>query len=241
LRTPITALRNFNELLLGAAADDPEARHEFLRESQAQIERLAWITAHLLDLSRIEAGLVTLDANTHDVAELIEAAVAPFRLEAQSKEVALTAVLPDVPVAIVCDRPRVEVALSNLLDNALKFAPPGGHIEIGAERTGDTVRLWVEDSGPGILPEDLPRVFERFYRGRSVPAAEDSGQTSGAQAGQDEGSGLGLAIVRSIAEAHGGHVSAESDPGQGARFTLELPLEPAHQDPPDARHPSRVT
>ncbi len=88
-----------------------------------------------------------------------------------------------------CDWARIELALSNLLDNALKFTPSGGQVEIGAERRGDSVRLWVRDSGLGIEPEDQPHIFERFYRGRSNRVG---------------GSGLGLAIVQSVVQAHGG-------------------------------------
>jgi signal transduction histidine kinase len=214
LRTPITALRNFNELLQGAAADDPEARQEFLAESENQLERLSWITRNLLNLSRIEAGLVTLDIAEHDAGDLVVATASAFRPQAEELGVTLALVLPEAPLPVCCDRHRIEVALSNLLDNALKFTPPGGRVEIGAERDDRAARMWVEDRGPGIAPEDLPRVFDRFYRGR------------GRGEGQVEGRGLGLAIVRGIAEAHGGRVYAASTPGQGSRFTFELPLDP---------------
>jgi signal transduction histidine kinase len=214
LRTPITALRNFIELLQGPAADDPEARQEFLAESEMQLERLAWITGNLLNLSRIEAGLVTLDIAEHDARDLIRAAASAFRPQAEEKGITLALALPGVPLTVRCDRHRIELALSNLLDNAQKFTPPGGRVEMGAERGDRTVRMWIEDSGPGIAPEDLPYVFDRFYRGRGKN--EDT----------VEGSGLGLAIVRGIAEAHGGRVSAASRLGQGSRFTLELPADP---------------
>jgi signal transduction histidine kinase len=217
LRTPITALRNFNELLQGAAADDPEARQEFLAESGNQLERLAWITGNLLNLSRIEAGLVALDIAAHDAGDLIRAATSAFRPRAEEKGVALALTLPESPLAVQCDRHRIELALSNLLDNALKFTAPGGRVEVGAERDDRWVRLWVTDSGPGITPEDLPHVFDRFYRGQ------------GKDGSALEGKGLGLAIVRGIAQAHGGQVSAASTPGRGSRFTLELPLEPDPQ------------
>jgi signal transduction histidine kinase len=217
LRTPITALRNFNELLQGAAADDPQARQEFLEESERQLERLAWITGNLLNLSRIEAGLVTLDIADHDAGDLIQAGAAAFRPQAEDGDIDLELTLPEPPLSIRCDRHRIEVALSNLLDNARKFTPPGGRVEIGAERGEQAVRIWVEDSGPGIATEDLPRVFDRFYRGR------------GNDEGAAQGSGLGLAIVRGIAEAHGGRVYAESRPGQGSRFTLELPVDPQRE------------
>ena len=211
LRTPITALKNFNELLQGAAADDPTARAEFLAESQVQLERLEWITHNLLDLSRLEAGLVALDMADHDVGELIEAAAAAFKTLAHEKDIALSVKPPPSPLQVRCDRARIELALSNLLDNGLKFTPAGGQVEVGAEQAGqgNGVRLWVQDSGPGIAPAEQGRIFERFYRGQS---------------GRVEGSGLGLAIVRGIVQAHGGHVTVESKAGAGSRFVIEMLL-----------------
>jgi signal transduction histidine kinase len=208
LRTPITALKNFNDLLQGAATDDPAARAEFLAESQVQLDRLEWITRNLLDLSRLDAGLVVLDLANHDVGELIEGAASVFKALAQEKGVALSIRLPIPPLRVRCDRAWIELALSNLLDNALKFTPAGEQVEIGAERRGEAVQLWVRDSGPGIDPTDQPHIFERFYRG----------QGSGV-----EGSGLGLAIVQSVVQAHRGQVSVESEPDAGSLFVVELP------------------
>jgi signal transduction histidine kinase len=213
LRTPITALKNFNELLQGAAADDPAARAEFLAESQIQLDRLEWITRNLLDLSRLDAGLVTLDVGDHDADELIGAAAAAFRTMAQEKSISLTVEPAPHPFQVPCDRRRIELALSNLLDNALKFTPVGGRIEIGAklaEMEEDVGQLWVWNSGPGIPLEEQDCIFERFYRG---------------EGDHIEGSGLGLAIVRSIVQAHAGRVFVESVvDGDGCRFVIELPL-----------------
>lgn len=209
LRTPITALRTFNELLQGAAGDEPATRAEFLAESQAQLSRLEWITHNLLDLSRLDARLAYLEVTDHALEELVETAVGAFKSLAQEKGVHLSIQQPIPPLRLRCDRARIESALCNLLDNALKFTPAGGHVEIGAEQAGVSVHLWVGDDGPGIDPDEQPHIFERFYQGQASHAG---------------GSGLGLAIVQSVVQAHGGRVWVESQPGEGSRFVIELPL-----------------
>lgn len=206
LRTPITALKNFNTLLLGPAANDSIVHTEFLNESQVQIDRLEWITQNLLNLSRIDAGLVKLDFCECDSGEMIQAAAVPFKTLAVQKNIQLELKLPDPPFSFQCDRPRMELCLSNLVDNALKYTPAGGRVEIGGERSGDQLRLWVQDTGPGISEEDLPRIFDRFYRGRTA---------------QGSGSGLGLSIVSSLVQAHGGKVAVENRPEGGAKFIIE--------------------
>ena len=208
LRTPITALGTFNELLQGPARDDPDAQAEFLAESAAQIERLEWITSNLLNLSRLEGGLIELDLASWDVGDLLEATTNPFQTRANNRGIDLSLQRPVPPIELTCDRLRLEMALGNLLDNALKFTPRGGEVSIGASQIGPTVQLWVRDTGAGIPESDLPHIFERFYRG----------QANGA-----EGRGLGLALVQGIALAHNGRVTVDRRPGKGSRLAIELP------------------
>jgi signal transduction histidine kinase len=211
LRTPVTALATFNELLLGSAASDPEARLEFLKESQLQIAKLHWITANLLDLSRLDAGIASLTISTQEAADIVQSAASGFRTRALDKGISLEIEKPGAGLLISCDRNRVEMALSNLIGNAVKFTDAGGTVRVGIAAEGLMARFDVIDNGCGIDPHDLPFVFERFYRGKGE---------------QSEGAGLGLAIARSIARAHGGSISVESEPGKGSTFSLRLPLAP---------------
>ncbi len=215
LRTPITALRNFVELLLGPAGNDPETRTEFLRESQQQVERLGWITGHLLDLSRLDAHLVELHLEPVAVEDLVLAAVAPLRAQAGEKRIALDVDVPD-GLVVRGDRARLEMVVSNLVENALKFTPAGGQIRVWVRVTWAGVQISVEDSGPGVPEEERTRIFERFVRGRQAEGVP--------------GTGLGLAIVRSTVEAHQGRVWVEESTALGgSRFVVELPSGPVHR------------
>ncbi len=211
LRTPVTALSTFNELLQGSASADPAAREEFLRESQAQISKLHWITANLLDLSRLDAGIAPLAIESHDASDIVEASIVGLGARAREKGISLEVEPARHRLPLSCDRNRMEMALSNLVSNAVKFTPPGGTVRVRVQGEERGTRFEVIDDGPGIPPEDLPFIFERFYRGRGS---------------KSEGAGLGLAIVRSIARAHGGSISVESEPGKGSRFILRVPSSP---------------
>ena len=218
LRTPLTALRQFVEILQGKAGGDPGTRAEFLAESQRQLERLQWITGHLLDLSRLDGGVAALDIAQYELATLVDEALAPFRSIADAKQIEMRLALEEGLSLIWCDRARLEMALANLFDNALKFTPEGGTVEVAASSTQQAILLSVRDSGPGITAADQDKLFERFYRGEGSQALP--------------GAGLGLAIVKSAVEAHQGTVTVESD--TSAVFTISLPVNPpdsAGQDP----------
>jgi two-component system, OmpR family, sensor histidine kinase BaeS len=213
LRTPITALKTFNELLSEGAAEDRAARDEFLAESARQLARLERITHGLLDLSRLDGGVAALDVRAEPVTELLEDAACAYKRIAEERKVQLSLATCGPDLTVTCDRRRVESALSNLVDNALKHTPAGGTVELGAHNGHGAVTFWVCDTGDGIDAVDAPHVFERFYRGKNAASGD--------------GAGLGLAIVRSVAQAHGGSAALESAPGQGTRFTITLPLVPS--------------
>jgi signal transduction histidine kinase len=217
LRTPITALKTFTDLLQGVAATDQRAQAEFLAESAAQVRRLEWITQNLLDLSRLDAGLIQLDRQPVDLAKLSSEALAPFRPRAEEEGLTLALDVPEAAPALSVDAPRLQIALSNLLDNAIRHAAPGSTVTLSARTLdGERVALAVHNAGEAIPAEDLPHIFDRFYR------------TGSARQNQRSGSGLGLSIVKAIAEAHNGYVEVFSELGQGTTFRLWLPaLHPA--------------
>lgn len=215
LRTPITALKTFGELLLGPAGESCATRTEFLQESQKQIQRLEWMTSALLKLSRLDAGLTDLKTEQIDLRDLLATAAKPFVGLVQERAITLTLAASDDPIMVVCNPAYLELALTNLLDNALKFTPSGGVIQVGATAQEAWVELWVSDNGPGIAPEDRPYIFDRFYRGLHTVSPHAA-----------EGSGLGLAIVESIVKAHGGQVAVHSRVGMGSRFAMKLPQVP---------------
>ncbi|MGP1675205.1 MAG: HAMP domain-containing sensor histidine kinase [Candidatus Limnocylindrales bacterium] len=216
LRTPLAALRTFNQLLLETAGSDPAARAEFLESSAGQIERLDWLAQNLLELSKLDSGLVLLDLRPDDLRAAVESAVHQHDAVAARRGVDLALTMPDAPIRIRHDPPRIGQVVANLVGNALKFTPRGGAVRVHVEPTDDGARIDVTDTGVGIDPAELPHIFERFYRGSRSNEARGSG------------SGLGLAIVRSIVDMHGGNIEVESGAEAGSRFTVLLPADPRH-------------
>jgi signal transduction histidine kinase len=214
LRTPLAALRTFNQLLMESAGDDPEARAEFLESSAGQIERLDWLAQNLLELSKLDSGLVLLELRPDDLRAAVESAAHQLDPVAARRRVTLEVALPDAPIRIRHDPPRIGQVVANLVGNAVKFTPRGGLVRVAVEPTEDGARIVVSDTGVGIDPTELPHIFERFYRGSRSNEARGSG------------SGLGLAIVRSIVDMHGGTITVESGDGVGSRFIVDLPRDP---------------
>ncbi|HEY7023400.1 MAG TPA: HAMP domain-containing sensor histidine kinase [Candidatus Limnocylindrales bacterium] len=219
LKTPIAALRTFNELLRDGQVKDRATQREFLDQSRQQIERLDWLAANLLELSKLESGLVLLDLRPDDLRAVVEDAVQQAHTAANRKGVKVVAVLPDEPIRQPHDPQRMGQVLGNLLGNAIKFTPRGGEVRVTLEPTTDGAELRVADTGVGINAAELPFVFERFYRGAQVHESRAAG------------SGLGLSIVRSIVEMHNGRVSISSTPGKGTEVAVDLPREIAVSSP----------
>jgi signal transduction histidine kinase len=214
LRTPIAAIRTFVELLQEGADDDPAARREFLEASAGQLERLDWLAQNLLELSRLESGLVLLDLRPEDLRAAVESAVEQADQTAKRRGIDLRLTLPPTPVRIRHDPQRIGQVVTNLVGNAVKFTGRGGRVSVSLAPEADGALIEVADTGVGIDAAELPRIFERFYRGSRASEARGSG------------SGLGLAIVKSIVDMHGGRITVDSRVGAGTAFRVWLPPDP---------------
>jgi two-component system, NtrC family, sensor histidine kinase KinB len=218
-RTPLTSLRMAIHLCVeGAVGPVTEQQLDLLSAAREDCERLQRIVDDLLDLARIRAGLLELSPVRLDVSTLLEQALGGVRSAAEQAGVKLATHLKPGSETLVADKERLALALQNLLSNAIRHTADGGTVTLTAAEDEDGVRFSVKDTGEGIAPEYLPRLFDRFFR---VPGA-----TGGS-------AGLGLSIVKDVAEAHGGRVGVESVPGHGSTFWLTVPSAgPAPSRPP---------
>ena len=212
LRTPLAAIGGFvDNLLDGIAGPLTDKQRRYLDRIQANLSRLVRMINDLLDLSKIEAGTVTLSLKTFSIADFTESLVENLQVLARDKTISLRAVIEDKQLLIQGDPDKLNQVLTNLVQNACKFTPEGGEVrlEIGSGETG-FIRICVADTGCGIPPEETAHVFEKLYRGTSSK-------------GEARGAGLGLAIAKHFVELHQGRIWVESTPGEGSRFFLSIP------------------
>jgi two-component system, OmpR family, phosphate regulon sensor histidine kinase PhoR len=210
LRTPIASLKALGETLHEGAIDQPSVARDFVGKMNVEVDRLAQMVQEMGELSRIESGEAPLQKVPVKVADV--AARAAERLKSQADRAGLQMKLDiasGLPL-VSADEARIEQVLVNLIHNAIKFTPPGGRINISAKAEGDKLIVSVSDTGVGISEDDLPRVFERFYKA-------DRARAGG-------GTGLGLAIAKHVVEAHGGKIWVESVEGRGSTFSFTIPL-----------------
>jgi signal transduction histidine kinase len=210
LRTPVATVRGYLESVLGRAAEVPPDLRADLETMESEVARLQGLIEDLFTLSRAAVGRLELHLKPTDAGVVVRRLVettAPLAWRQRRVEV-LAEIAPDLPPARA-DAQRLAQIVSNLLGNAVRHTPPGGLVAAAVAAEPDVVRVEVRDTGEGIPPDDLPRIFERFYRGRN-------GDGQG-------GAGLGLALTRELTEAMGGTVEAASAPGEGSRFTVRLP------------------
>ena len=217
LRTPLAALLGFIETLQGSAKDDAAARAKFLAIMQGQAARMARLIDDLLSLSRIELNAHLQPNTPADLVPIVRQVADGLQMLARDRGVEIKVSVPSEPLLVLGDRDELIRALENLVENALKYGAAGKRVDItlarGQTRAGaPEARLSIRDYGPGIAPEHVPRLTERFYR---VDVADSRAQG---------GTGLGLALVKHVLNRHGGRLSVESTPGAGATFTMHVPL-----------------
>ena len=211
LRTPITSLRALLDTLESGAKDDPAAAATFLGQIRVEVERLESLTEELLEVARFEAGQDRMDMRESDCGEIARLVTERLTALAGRSGITLRTVPTEAPIPVRVDIERIGRALLNVIHNAVKFTPPGGQITVAAEVVEGYGRITVSDTGVGIERDDLPRVFERFFR-------SDMSRTGG-------GAGLGLAIAQRIVNLHRGEIKIESAGlDQGTTVTIALPL-----------------
>lgn len=208
LRTPLASLKALVETLQDGAMDDPEAARRFLARMDGELDTLIRMVRELLDLSRMESGQSPLELSPTPVEQIVQPPVERLRPQAERARLALEVNLPPGLPSVMANVDAIHQVVTNLIHNAIKFTPPGGTVTITAENLGREVVISVRDTGVGIAAEDLPRVFERFYKA-------DRARSGG-------GTGLGLAIAKHIVQSHSGRIWAESEEGKGSVFHFTL-------------------
>jgi len=210
LRTPLASIKAVTETLSEGLVSNPETAKMFLTKIDGEVDRMTQMVRELTELSRIETGQMELQPVPLDVNTIVDECVSRLEPQADRKQIELVKRLaPDLP-KVNAENDRIQQVLINLLHNAIKFTRDGGRIEVATAASENAVTVSVSDSGIGIAPDDLPHVFERFYK---VDKARSS-----------VGTGLGLAIAKHIIRAHGGEISVESELGEGSRFAFKLPI-----------------
>ncbi|MFN2176717.1 MAG: ATP-binding protein [Anaerolineales bacterium] len=209
LRTPLASLKALAETLQGGAINDPPAARHFVNQIELEVDTLNQMTSELLELARIESRETDIQLKPADSCNVMEQACDRLQLQAERAKLQLKIECPNDLPQIMADGARLEQVFVNLVHNAIKFTPPGGEIIVSAQKDNSAVRFAVMDNGTGIPAEDLPRIFERFYK------------TDKARSGS--GTGLGLAIAKNLVEAHGGKIWAESIEEKGSTFFFVIP------------------
>ncbi|MFC7442167.1 ATP-binding protein [Laceyella putida] len=218
LRTPLAMLQGYSEALLDDIAETPEERREIAQVINEESQRMGRLVRELLDLARMEAGHIQVEPAEKRLDKFIQRVIRKFQNLAREQEVRLQANMGEHLPTVYWDEDKIEQVLTNLIDNAIRHTPTGGSVTVYVYQQDERIFLEVEDTGSGIPEEDVPFVFERFYKA-------DKARTRG----KSGGTGLGLSIVKHLVAAHGGSVSVKSQLGVGTVFIVELPVRVADE------------
>ncbi len=214
LKTPLAAIRAYAETLQMGATEDPEATQSFLAGILTQTDRINGLIAGMLQLARVQSGNATLKRVQMDLRTQVESCLGSAEVMARSKQIQLESFLPTEPFMMQSDPEAVQTIVSNLLSNAVRYTPSGGHVTVRLDQHASGARIAVRDTGVGMEKEELSRIFERFYRverSRTIDAG---------------GNGLGLSIVKHLVQALGGTITVTSEPHKGSCFEVHLPFSP---------------
>jgi signal transduction histidine kinase len=213
LRNPLSAIQGFVSFLLdGTFGETNDEQQDALRRVAKSVDTILALLSDLLDVSALRAGRMAFHPERQSVVPMLREAFDSVALAARQKGIVLSQEIPDDLPAAEFDRQRLLTVVSNLLWNGVKFCSSGARVTLGARALAEGVEIWVRDNGPGIRPEEMPRLFEPFARLSARPTAGE------------KSTGLGLSIAKEIVERHGGNITAESTPGQSTTFRIELPL-----------------
>jgi two-component system phosphate regulon sensor histidine kinase PhoR len=218
LRTPVTSVKLLLENLVGGAKDDPAVADDFLNDALDEIDRMHELVNDLLDMAALEGGRQNLTFTTFDVAKVCAEATTTIVPQAKQRDVALITDLPPGELLLEADRNRLRQVLVNLIANAVKFTPAGGSVTLKGWVEAGAMRFTIADTGIGIPAQDLPHIFDRFFR------------VTRARSRMQGGSGLGLTIVKNAIDAHRGEINVESTENVGTTVFIKLPLAQAEAD-----------
>jgi len=215
LQTPLTSMRAILEALSDGVVEDPETVNRYLLTAQREVMSLSALIDDLFQMSQLDAGGFPLDRANASISDLVSDTLESFSHLALQREIKLEGQVDSNVDPVFMDTKAIGRVLNNLISNALRHTSGGGEIKVNARRTGSGVEVTISDTGEGIRLQDIPHIFERFYRGDASRSRSRNRGTGGA--------GLGLAIARGIIQAHGGDIQVESQLGQGTRFTFHIP------------------
>jgi signal transduction histidine kinase len=211
LRTPMTRLRGIIEMTLQSDQEDSATLREALMDCAEESERMGAMLNTLMDISEAETGVMKLDIEETDIASILEDVIALYEIIAEEKNISINLACLR-PLTLIVDRNRMRQVFANLLDNAVKYTPPGGRVDIEAYRRTKRIDVIIHDTGVGVPHEEIPLIWDRLYRG-------DKSRSQ-------RGLGLGLSMVKAVVHAHKGNVEVFSEPGEGSRFIVYLPIDP---------------
>ena len=211
LRTPLSSIRLLIEALSDGIVTDPKEIKNYLSQAKKHVDALSFLVDDLFQISQLDSGGMPLNLELASISDLISDTLESFSSLAAQKGVKLCGSADEGVDPVAMDVLWMGRALNNLVSNAIRYTPKGGEISLTATRSANNIIVNIRDSGEGILPEDIPHVFERFYRGD-----KSRSRVSG-------GAGLGLAIAKGVVEAHNGHITIQSERLKGTTFTISLP------------------